>query len=151
MKRRRKIKWEDQVKLIKANYAALYKEYSEHVIKIPQHSMWDYAIPEMYLNYLDGFVMHKDLQDSYRGMPILLLDGKTLYLRHNIPYHRLEENEFDKMLCFDRQNNKYTVIIEKHDGIKENGNPSYFRFLPKVKKYVSKAERLRQIKEAKGK
>lgn len=148
MKRRRKIKWEQRIKLIDANYAALFEEYSEHVIKIPQHSMWDYAIPEMYWNMSDGFLWPKT--DNYRGMPMLSFGGKTLYLRHHINNYRLEENEFEKMLCFDRQNNKYTVIIEESSGVKELGNPSYFRFLPKVKKYVSKSERLRRIKENKN-
>lgn len=144
-RRKKKLHWEERAKLIDANYAALLKAYSEHVIKIPQHSMWDFAIPEMYWNMSDGFLWSK--AENYRGMPVIALPGKILYLRHEVGAHRLEENEFEKLLCFDRQNNKYTVIIEKSDGVKEHGNPSYFRFLPRVQPYISKAKRLKKRKE----
>lgn len=147
MRKRKKMEWDERTKLMDAGYAALFEEYSEHIIRIPEHSKWDFALPEMYLNYQDGFICPKNVE-SYRGMPLFVIPGKVLYLRHTVNTYRLADNEAEKYLCFDRQNNKYTVIIEKSDGVKEHGNPSYFRFLPKVEKYLPKKQRKRKDRTA---
>lgn len=121
--------------LINSSQDALMREYSDVTICIPEMEKWDYAIPENYTNYQDGFLFPNF--DSYRGAPII--DHPRfgrLYLRWEVPYFSKKENESEKYLCFDRHGGKYTVIIEKAAEDIEVGNPSYFRFLPKVKKYT---------------
>ena len=106
---------------------------------IPELNKWDYAIPEHYTNYCNGFLM-PDF-DEYRGMP--LFDHPQfgrLYLRWNVPYYALKDGEKEKYLCFDRHGNKYTVVIAECPE-QEGGNPSYFRFLPRVKKYTPRREK----------
>ena len=60
-----------------------------------------------------------------------------LYLRWEVSSYKLKDGEREKYLCFDRHGQKYTVTI-LHCPEQEGGNPSYFRFLPKVKKYAPK-------------
>lgn len=120
---------------IERNHAKLFKEYGGITLCIPESKKWDYAIPENYTNYQDGFLM-PDF-DSYKGMPIFdHPQFGRLYLRWNVPYYALEEYEQEKYLCFDRHGEKFTVSIN-HVPM-QGGNPSYFRFLPKVKKYTPK-------------
>lgn len=148
-RRKKKLHWEELAQKLNENWSSLIAEYSENIIRICEHDKWDYAIPEMYINYQDGFIFPRC--ESYKGMPLFEIDGNTLYHQYTINDFRLAPNESEKYLCFDRQNRKYTVIIVSNPEVQLYGNPSYFRFLPKVEKYVSKAERLRRIKEAKGK
>ena len=120
------------------------KEYSGVTICIPETKKWDYAIPENYYNYQDGFLFPRF--DSYRGAPIIdHPQFGRLYLKWEVPYHALKENEKEKYLCFDRHGWKYTLIYEVVEGM-DGGNPSYFQFLPKVEKYIPgrKAELLRR-------
>lgn len=138
MKRKRDYK--AKFDLIRASQAALMAEYSGVTICIPETEKWDYAIPGNYTNYQDGFLFPNF--DSYRGAPIF--DHPRfgrLYIRWNVPYFSMEENEAEKYLCFDRNGGKYTVIIEKAVGGITGGNPSYFRFLPKVKKYIPRRKK----------
>lgn len=126
-----------------AQYAAITRsqnkllhEYSGITLTIPEVEKWDYAIPEMYTNFQDGFLFPK--HEAYKGMPIIQhpLHG-VLYLRWEVPYYALQKCEKEKFLCFDRHGNKYTVVITECPEQKD-GNPSYFRLLPKVKKYIAK-------------
>ena len=129
--------WEKVFSQIRRNQKALMDEYAEISISAPETMKWDYAIPENYTNYQDGFIF-PDFE-SYRGAPIFDLTrdpliGEVLYLRWEVPYHVLEKHEAEKFLCFDRHGRKYTVLFTAAP--MEDGNPSYFRFLPKVKKYI---------------
>lgn len=136
MKTARELRLEHIYNQIEANKAALMAEYSVNTIQIPDVEKWDYAIPEMYLNYQEGFLFPR--YEGYKAMPLFILpDSTILYLRWEVSYFHLKEDEKEKYLCFDRKGSKYTVIIkETPEG--EHGNPSYFRFLPRVEKYVSK-------------
>jgi hypothetical protein len=115
------------------------QEYSGCTICIPADNRWDYAIPEMYLNFQDGFLVHRC--EAYRGMP--LLDHPVfgrLYVRWAVPWYVLEDGDDEKYLCFNRKGEKFTVIITKCPK-RDVGNPSYFRFLPKVEKYTPKRKK----------
>lgn len=119
---------------IQRSKSELIMEYSAITIRIPENNKWDYAIPAMYLNYQDGFLF--PICDEYRGMPIFQHpEYGTLYLKWNVSWLNLTEGEKEKYLCFDRRGNKYTVIIEEGPE-QPNGNPSYFRFLPRVRQYA---------------
>ena len=131
---------------ITRNQEALMAEYSRLTHCIPDLNKWDFAIPENYTNYQDGFLM-PDF-DRYRGMALFdhPMFGR-LYLRWEVPYYALKAGEKEKYLCFDRHGNKYTVVITECPQ-QDGGNPSYFRFLPKVKKYIPRRERLRKREES---
>ena len=132
-----KVKEYEQIySMIKRNHAELMKEYSATQINISESDKWDYAIPESYTNYQDGFLM-QDIE-SRRGAPIIdHPDFGRLYLRWAVSYFDMADGEREKYLCYDRHGNKYTVTIQAEERM-EHGNPSYFRFLPKVKKYTPK-------------
>lgn len=139
MKTAREIRLEHIYNHITRNKLALISEYSENCISILDSEKWDYAIPEMYLNYQDGFLFPK--YDSYKSMPLFVLpDSTVLYLRWEVSFFDLQEEEREKYLCFDRSGKKYTVTIleTQHN---DHGNPSYFRFLPRVEKYITKRRR----------
>ena len=106
--------------------------YSENMIVVPAERRWDYAIPENYTNYHDGF-LYQD-EEPYRGMPIVRYEEETLYLYREISFGYLNKGEIEKLLLFDRNGGKYTFVVlrQKDESL---ANPSYFRFLPKVKKY----------------
>lgn len=143
--RKKKLDWYERNKLMEQSQAALMREYSGTTICIPADNRWDYAIPEMYLNYQDGFLVPHF--EAYRGMPIY--DHPTfsrLYLRWGVPYHALDPGEDEKILCFNRRGQKFTVSILKYPKRPE-GNPSYFRFLPKVKKYTPKRKARKDTSE----
>ena len=121
--------------LIQKSQTALLEKYAEKTITIPESEKWDYAIADNYTNYQDGFIMPDC--DEYRGLPLFdHPDFGRLYLRWDVPFHVLQDNEREKYLCFDRYGNKYTVIVLKET--LPNGNPSYFRILPKIKPYRPK-------------
>lgn len=133
---RKRVDYTEIFDKITSNQALLMKEYSEIDICIPETSKWDHAIPENYTNFQDGFLWPD--YEAYRGAP--LFDNPRygrLYLRWEVPSYALEKNEAEKYLCFDRHGGKYTVTILKAGRMPE-GNPSYFRFLPRVKKYTPK-------------
>lgn len=131
---RKKKDWQQIFSLIQRNQDALMAEYSETELVIPETSKWDYAIPENYTNYQDGFLWNNF--DNYRGAPIIDFHGTILYLRWEVPFFVLKDFEKEKYLCFDRTGKKYTVTIT--EAPMNSGNPSYFRFLPRVKKYIPK-------------
>ncbi len=106
--------------------------YSENMIVVPAESRWDYAIPENYTNYHDGFIWQDE--EPYRGMPMIRYKGKTLYLHRAIRFGYLDKGEEEKLLLFDRHGSKYTFVVLRQED-ESLANPSYFRFLPKVKKY----------------
>lgn len=134
MQTAREIRLERIFSQIEENKAALMAEYSKNTICIPDSDKWDYAIPEMYLNYQDGFLFPKC--EAYKAMPLFILpDSTVLYLRWEVSYFNLMDSEREKYLCFDRSGNKYTIIIQETPQY-ETGNPSYFRFLPRVKRYT---------------
>lgn len=133
MKTPREIRFEKLYNQIQKNKSDLIAQYSETIIRISDADKWDYAIPNMYLNYQDGFIFPRC--DSYRAMPLFILpDGTTLFLRWEVDFFSLQDGEREKYLCFDRNGKTYTVIIEESH-TEQTGNPSYFRFLPKVEKY----------------
>lgn len=76
-----------------------------------------------------------------------LCDPPFLHV-HELIVRNTISGEKEKYLCFDRKGSKYTVVIQ--EGAEQpNGNPSYFRFLPKVKQYkpTPRAAKLRKMKE----
>jgi hypothetical protein len=123
--------WAKIGEIIDRNHESLFEEYSETIITVSDDDKWDFAIPENYTNYQDGFLFPNS--DSYRGQPIFNYNGTILYLRWNVSIYALKDNEREKYCCFDRTGKKYLVVITKTQT--EGGNPSYFRFLPRVKKY----------------
>ena len=128
--------------IMNRNQQALMDEYAGLTHYIPDLNKWDFAIPENYTNYQDGFLM-PDFEE-YRGMA--LFDHPKvgrLYLRWSVPYYALKDGEKEKYLCYDRHGNKHTVVITECPP-QEGGNPSYFRFLPRVKKYTPRLERLKK-------
>lgn len=139
MKTAREIRLEKIYDQITKNKLALIAEYSETTIDILDSEKWDYAIPEMYLNYHDGFLFPK--YDAYKAMPIFQLPDLTvLYLRWEVSYFNLQDGEREKYLCFDRNGKKYTVTVLDTEQ-DTSGNPSYFRFLPRVEKYTKQRYR----------
>jgi hypothetical protein len=132
---------------IQRSKAELMADYSAVTIQIPDCDKWDYAIPAMYLNYQDGFLF--PVCDEYRGMPIFEHpEYGTLFLRWNVGWLDLTQVEKEKYLCFDRHGNKYTVIIHECPE-QPGGNPSYFRFLPRVQRYTPtpRAAKLRELRK----
>lgn len=134
---KKKKDWQQIFSLIHHNQDALMAEYTENEIVIPETSKWDYAIPENYTNFQDGFLWPNF--DMYKGQPIIDFYGTILYLRWEVPFFALKDWEKEKYLCFDRTGKKYTVTIT--EALMPDGNPSYFRFLPRVKKYTPKRHR----------
>lgn len=133
---RKRVDYTDIFNKITSSQALLMKEYSAIEFCIPETVKWDYAIPENYTNFQDGFLWPD--YEAYRGAP--LFDHPhfgRLYLRWEVPTYAREEHEVEKYLCFDRHGKKFTVTILKVELMSE-GNPSYFRFLPRVKKYTPK-------------
>ena len=136
------------------NTARDIAEYSEHVISVSENRRWDYAIPDNYTNYQDGFLFQDG--EPYRGQPLLNYNGEILYLFRILDFWARKEDEREKYLLFDRHGNKYTFVVtaEEHDNT--NGNPSYFEFLPRVKKYAPTRaaiirKRLNELKNEKEK
>jgi len=122
---------------------ALIREYSQNVITVPGEHRWDYAIPENYTNYQDGFVFQDG--EPYRGMPIVRYNGEILYLRWAVHWTELDWDEDEKLLLFDRKGHKYTFIVKKQLDPSQP-NLSYYDFLPLVKKYEKKGSARRNGK-----
>lgn len=118
---------------IRRNTALDIARYAETVISLPESRRWDYAIPENYTNYHDGFLE----QDGgpYRGAPLLNYNGTILYLYRILNWSDLQETEAEKYLLFDRHGRKYTFVTTKEEP-RPGGNPSYYEFLPRVKRYA---------------
>ena len=136
----------------KMNLRAALLEYGKNVIALPESRRWDYAIPENYTNYRDGFLWQDS--DPYRGKPMLNYNGEILYLHRIIEYCDLADGEEEKYLLFDRHGHKYTFVTMTEED-QPGGNPSYFEFLPRVKKYTPTRaalirKRLEEIKNQKG-
>ena len=121
--------------MIEDSWKKLLEKYRQNVIVVPGENRWDYAIPENYTNYHDGFLWQDG--EPYRGMPIVLSEGKILYLHKAVRWIDLAADEDEKLLLFDREGNRYTFIVKKQID-QDKPNPSYSNFLPKVKKYVKK-------------
>lgn len=118
----------------KHNLKAELLAYGKNVISVPESCRWMYAIPENYTNYQDGF-LYQD-SDPYRGAPLLNYNGMILYLHRLLEWHELYEDEVEKYLLFDRRGNKYTFVVTAEEYEESKGNPSYYAFLPRVKKYA---------------
>lgn len=118
----------------KQNLAAELLAYVKNTIILPESRRWDYAIPENYTNYQDGF-LYQD-SDPYRGAPLLNYRGTILYLHRILGWSELDEGEVEKYLLFDRNGNKYTFVVTAEEYDKSKGNPSYYDFLRRVKKYA---------------
>lgn len=118
---------------IRDNTERSIAEYAEHVISVPESRRWDYAIPENYTNYHDGFLFQDG--EPYRCEPLINYNGEILYLFRSLEWYERNDNEAEKYLLFDRHGHKYTFIVTKdeHDN---GGNPSYFEFIQRVKKYM---------------
>ena len=117
------------------NMRALIDEYGETVIVVPGERRWDYAIPENYTNYHDGFLWQDG--EPYRGMPMIRYNGEILYLRWAVHWTVLDWDDDEKLVLFDRKGHKYTFTVKRLLD-PDKPNPSYFDFLPKVKKYEKK-------------
>lgn len=117
---------------ITANQAAELAAYSENVIEVPEERRWDYAIPENYTNYRDGFLWQDE--EPYRGMPMIRCNGETLYLHRTCSFSERGFDEDEKLLLFDRRGAKYVFVVKKAP-VRIDENPSYFDFLKKVKQY----------------
>lgn len=118
---------------ISDNNARDMKEYAANMILVPESRRWDYAIPENYTNYQDGF-LEQDFQ-PYRGMPLINYNGTVLYLFRIMEFPDLCENEAEKYLLYDRGGKKYTFVTTKEEH-SASGNQSYFDFISRVKKYI---------------
>lgn len=121
----------------KHNFRAMLSDYAQNIIEVSEEQCWKYAIPDNYTNYRDGFLV----QDSmpYRGLPMLDYDGTILYLFRIIKFHEMDEWDVkEKMLLFDRHGDKYTFIVRKATAPMPDGNPSYWEFIRRVKKYTPK-------------
>lgn len=116
------------------NLASELLAYGKNVISVPESCRWRYAIPENYTNYQDGFLFQDD--DPHRGAPLLNYKGVILYLHRIISWSYLLPGETEKYLLFDRTGTKYTFVVTAEEYDKSEGNPSYFDFLPRVKKYA---------------
>ena len=117
---------------IAANQAAELAAYSENVIEVPEERRWDYAIPENYTNYRDGFLWQDE--EPYRGMPMIRCNGETLYLHRACSFSERGFDEDEKLLLFDRRGAKHVFVVKKAP-VRIDENPSYFDFLKKVKQY----------------
>jgi hypothetical protein len=62
--------------------------------------------------------------------------GNTLYLHRILNWAEIYDDEVEKYLLFDRNGNKYTFVVTAEEYDKSKGNPSYYGFLPRVKKYA---------------
>lgn len=125
--------WEHRLKCFENNLEKDRIRFSENVIVVPEEQRWRYAIPENYTNYQDGFLEQDG--EFYKGRPILNYNGETLYFYRNIEWYGLADNESEKLYLFDRHNRKYTFVVTKPEQDMPDGNPSYFEFLRRVKKY----------------
>lgn len=134
VRKRSREEYEKVLAYMQQNKEKLIAEYSETVVTVPWVRLWDYAITENYKNFQDGFLWQ--VVDNHRSMPIIRYDGKTLYLRKCYEYSYLDGFN-ERLLCFDRQGNKYRFdILLPQEGDTENGNPSYWEFIKKVKPYI---------------
>lgn len=118
------------------NKEALAMEYGENVIIVEEGNRWEYAIPENYTNYQDGFLVPNE--EWRKGMELLNYNGEILYSRYVVKWFDLEECESEKHYLFDRKGRKYTFIVKKSPSPLTEGNPSYFEFIKRVKKYAPK-------------
>lgn len=123
---------------IAASQEAELAEYAGNTITVPEERRWDYAIPENYTNYRDGFLWQDE--EPYRGMPMIRYNGETLYLRRACSFAELGFDEDEKLLLFDRRGAKYLFIVKKAD-VKLDSNPSYWDFIKKVKQYDPKLKK----------
>lgn len=123
-----------RIKYIVANNAAEIVAYSENKIIVSSADAWDYAIPENYTNFHDGFLyMTVQIQ---RGDPILNYKGEILYFHRELSYSLIPKEYRSVLLVFDRHGKKYAFCTLQDDDVPDSGNPSYFRFLPRVRKYA---------------
>ena len=107
-------------------------KYSENVIEVPEERRWDYAIPENYTNYRDGFLWQDE--EPYRGMPMIRYGGEVLYLHRACEFCEKRFDEDEKLMLFDRHGKKYLFIVKKA-GVPMESNPSYWDFIKKVKQF----------------
>lgn len=117
---------------VKSGLDRKIEEYSENVIVVSEERRWDYAVPKNYTNYHDGFLWQDG--EICRGMPIVIYNGETLFLERAIDYIGRKPDEDEKLLLFGRDGKKYTFIVKK-SSTELDGNPSYYDFLSKVKRY----------------
>ena len=118
----------------KSNFSAMLSEYAQNIIEVPEEQRWKYAIPDNYTNYHDGFICQNGA--PYRGLPILDYNGTILYLFRIIELHEMDDDAKEKMLLFDRHGNKYTFVVRPATAPMPGGNPSYWEFIKRVKKYT---------------
>lgn len=123
-----------RLKQAKKSLERKLSEYSETVIDVPAERRWDYAIPENYTNYHEGFLFQDG--EITRGMPIVNYNGEILYLERALSFTEREPDENEKLLLFDRSGRKYTFIVRNPVDY-DSPNPSYIEFLSKVKPYKS--------------
>lgn len=149
MTKRERERMNRAIEHIRKNTKRDLSEYSETIISMPESHRWDYAIPENYTNYRDGFLWQDE--EPYRGKALMNYNGTILYLFRILEMFDLNDDEAEKYLLFDRNGRKYTFVTTKEEQ-SESGNPSYFEFLPRVKKYAPTRAALirKRLKEMKG-
>lgn len=125
----------DLGKMVARSRNKLIAEYSETVITVPASERWNYALPQNYKNFQDGFLYQ--VVESHRGMPMLEYEDKILYLHRALDCFCEELQAFSEcLLCFDRSGNKYCFRVLK-DSLEEGViNPSYCEFIKRVKPYT---------------
>ena len=104
-------------------------------IEIPDSRKWDYAIPENYTNYQNGFLWQDN--DPRKGDPLMVYGGETLYYWHEADWIELKPGEREKYIAFKRNGEKVLIVIMADPEAIADGNPSYFEFIKRVKKYVT--------------
>ena len=124
-------------------------EYGKNTIRVKANERWNYAIPENYVNFQDGFIWQ--VVPSTRGMPIVNYNGTTLYFYRNLSLTHYDQGLSEFLLLYDRNGNKYTFLVEATNDAEEY-NPSYYEFIKNVKKYTPslKTKIKKYLSEKKG-
>ena len=122
------------IRHIRKNLANDLSEYGQNIIELSESDKWRYAIPENYTNYQDGFLVQDE--EPYRGYPLLNYNGTILYVYRSLSFADMADDEREKVLLFDRKGNKYTFVVKAAAEPMEGGNPSYYKFIRRVKKYA---------------
>ncbi|MGE4354624.1 MAG: hypothetical protein AB7D36_11145 [Oscillospiraceae bacterium] len=104
-------------------------------IDIPDSRKWDYAIPENYTNYQNGFLWQDNIPQ--KGDPLMIYCGEMLYFWHEANWIDLNPGEKEKYIAFKRNGEKVLIAIIAEPEAITDGNPSYFDFITRVKKYVT--------------
>jgi hypothetical protein len=90
-----------------------FQEYSANRIDCTASERWNYAIPENYTNFQDGFLFQT--ADIQRGSPMLTYNGETLYFFRSASFVWLPDGITEMLLVYDRHGNKYTFSVHNDE------------------------------------